>query len=142
MKTERPPRAAARGVLTRLDRGAPARKRRDSFTRRLLRWAGQGLAVGLMAALAGLALYAMFRPAPPAAVLEGDFTIEAIEEAPAPNPEAAATLTVHIRGRRVEIPVSGERRRGLEPGGSVRVRYTYFPRVGRVRVESWEPASP
>lgn len=140
MKTERPPRAAARGVLTRLAKGAPARKRRDSFPRRLLRWTGQGLAVGLMAALAGLALYAMFRPAPPATVLEGDFPIEAIE-APASNPEAAATLTVHIRGRRVEIPVSGERRRGLEPGGSVHVRYTYFPRVGRVRVESWEPAS-
>ncbi len=142
MKTGRPPRAPARGVLTKLAKGAPARKRRDSFPRKLLRWAGQGLAVGLMAAVAALALYAMFRPPPPATALEGDFPIEAIEEAAAPSPEAAATLTVHIRGRKVEIPVTAEQREGLEPGRSVHVRYTYIPRVGQIRVESWEPAGP
>lgn len=142
MKTGRPPRAAARGVLTRLVKGAPARKRRDRPLRKALRWAAQTLALGLMAAVAAMALYAMFRPPPAATAHEGDFPIDSIEETGAPGPEAAATLTLHIRGRRVDIPVTAEQRQGLEPGRALHVRYTYFPRVGKVRVDSWERAGP
>jgi hypothetical protein len=95
-----------------------------------------------MAGVVGLALYAMFRPRPAVTTHEGDFPIEAIEEAAGTGPGQEATLLLHIQNRKVEIPVPAEKRQNLRPGRMVHVRYTYVPRFRRVRVDSWEPLPP
>ncbi len=139
---KRPGHPSSRGVLTRLAKGQPSRRAPSTLPRKVLSWAAQGLIGIALLALIALVLFAMFRPTLGEQILEGDFKIEEVRDGTAafpPEQMAVAEAVVHIQKKRVLLPVTAEQRRGLTPGREVHVRYAYFPRLNRVRVDSWSP---
>jgi hypothetical protein len=130
------------GVLTRMvkySKDAPHGKK-PSLVRRVGVWIG-GIVVGaFILAMFVLLLLMVVKPELGIATKEGTFEVLEVQEGAAgfrADEHAVAAVVVTIEGNPTRVPLTAENRTGVGVKKKLQIRYTYTPRIGLVRVESW-----
>lgn len=122
-----------KGILTGLAKPGLSKKPKKpaSLVRRILSWIGGALILAVFGVMIWALLAQMLNPQVGDRAEEGVFEIVEIRENP-------ATAVVTISGKTALVPLAEEDRGTLRVGDPLRVRYTNLPRLGIVRVDSWE----
>ncbi|MBZ5638377.1 MAG: hypothetical protein LAO51_06410 [Acidobacteriia bacterium] len=138
---KRPKHRRTRGMLTSLVKypKGPTHKN-DSLWRKIGLWAGGTVLVAVLGvAVVGLFVM-MFKPDLAVVTKEGNFEVLDVESPAGSFPaeeQAVAAAVISIEGRWIRVPLRADNRSGVEKHKTLHVRYTLSPRVGVLKIESW-----
>ena len=111
-----------------------------SRLRRALTWIVGGVAALALVGFIVMLVSVRMRPEAGKRLARGEFEILEVREDPPgfpPGSRVVATAAIEAEGTIVRVPVTADRRAGVEKGARLDVEYTWYPQLRRARVERW-----